>query len=190
LPSNAFSVHLDQLLVDAEELGAAHRELRTGKPGRQYGLGSLNRAVVVMSVSAWESYIEELMRESLQVLRPAAPPLDPWPALNAYVLGLLGRFNTPNQVNVEQLLRNCLALPDIHNSWTWQNCTSTQAVQRLTEAMTFRHEIAHGVNPRPTIHNQYSRQLPSFFLRLAQCTDDAVRNHLVNVHGVVTPWPP
>jgi hypothetical protein len=189
LPSNAFSVHLKQLLLDAEELDDAHTQLRTGHPGRQYGLACLNRAAVVMSVSAWEAYVEELMRESVQALRPAVPPSGAWPALNAYVLGLLGRFNTPSQGNVEQLIRNCLGLADIHHSWRWRNCTSAQAAQRLADAMIYRHQIAHGVNPRPTVQNYYSSQLPDFFRRLARCTDDAVRNHLANVHGVATPWP-
>jgi len=106
------------------------------------------------------------------------------------VSGLLGNFNTPNPVNVERLIRNCLGLANVDHSWSWQNCTSAQAVQRLTDAMTYRHQIAHGVNPRPTIHNYYSSQLPDFFRRLARCTDNAVRNHLVNVHGVAAPWPP
>jgi hypothetical protein len=189
LPSNALLVHLEQLLEDADELDEAHGRLRTGSAGRQYGLSSLNRAVVVLSVSAWESYVEELMRESLRALRPAAPPLGAWPALNASVLSLLGRFNAPNPAHVEQLIHNCLGLPEVHLSWTWPNCTSSQAVQRLTVAMTYRHQIAHGVNPRPTIQNQYSTQLPEFFRRLAHCTDTAVRAHLVNVHGVVAPWP-
>jgi hypothetical protein len=171
-------------------LDDAHTQLRTGNPGRQYGLASLNRAAVVMSVSAWESYIEELMREAVQTLRPATPPLGAWPALNAHVMGMLGNFNTPNPGNVERLIRNCLGLRDVHLSWTWRNGTSAQAVQRLTDAMTFRHQIAHGVNPRPTIHNHYSSPLPEFFRRLARCTDAAVRNHLVNVHGVAAPWPP
>jgi hypothetical protein len=70
LPSNAFTVHLRQMLEDAVELDDAHTQLRTGAPGRQYGIASLNRAAVVLSVSAWESYIEELMRESLQALLP------------------------------------------------------------------------------------------------------------------------
>ena len=104
------------------------------------------------------------------------------------MLGLLGRFNTPNQDNVEQLIRNCLGLSDVHLSWTWQNCTSAQAVQRLTDAMTSRHEIAHGVNPRPIIHNRDFRSIAAFLSTVAHCTDDAVRNHLINVHGV-TPWP-
>ena len=190
MPSNAFSVHLQQLLTDAEELNDAHARLRTGEPGRQYGLGSLNRATIVMSISAWESYIEELMRESLQALRPAAPPLGLWPALSASVLGLLGRFNTPNSANVAELIRNCLGLPDIRMSWGWQNCTPEQAVLRLDQALRYRHEIAHGVNPRPNILNPYSSQLSDFVRRLARCTDDAVRRYLIDMQGVASPWSP
>jgi hypothetical protein len=190
LPSSAFSVHLEQLLLDAEELDDAHTDLRTGSPGRQFGLASLNGAVVVMSVSAWESYVEELMRESLQALRPPGPPLGAWPALNTYVTGLLGNFHTPNPVNVERLIRNCLGMSDVHLAWTWRSCTPVQAVQRLTEVMTYRHQIAHGVNPRPIIHNHYSSQLPVFFRRLARCTDMVVRNHLVTINGLAAPWPP
>ena len=110
MPSNAFSVHLGVLLLDAEELSRIHARLRTGGPGRQYGLASLNRAALVMSVSAWESYVEELMRESVQALGPPAPPLGAWPAWNAYVMGLLGRFNTPNQANVG------ITHPQLHRS--------------------------------------------------------------------------
>jgi hypothetical protein len=190
LSSNAFSIHLQQLLRDAEELDDAHGRLKTGQPGRQYGLASLNRATVVTSISAWESYIEELMRECLQALRPPIPPLEPWPALNAYVLGLLGRFHTPNAANVANLIHNSLGLPDIRQSWLWQNCTALQAEHRLNDALTFRHEIAHGVNPRPNIINFYSSQLPYFVRRLARCTDDAVRSFLINTHGVTNPWPP
>jgi hypothetical protein len=184
LPSNAFSAHLERLLLDAEELDDAHTELKTGTPGRQYGLASLNRAIIVMSISAWESYVEELMRESVQALRPPGPALGAWPALNTYVMGQLGNFNTPNPTNVERLIRNCIGLVDVNLSWTWQNCTSAQAVQRLTDAMTYRHQIAHGVNPRPIIHNNYSSQLPAFFRRLSRCTDAAVRNHLISAHGL------
>jgi hypothetical protein len=146
--------------------------------------------MVVISVSAWESYVEELMRESLQALHPGAAPLGAWPALNAYVLGLLGRFNTPNSQNVADLINRCLSLADIRLAWGWQNCTSAQAVALLDDALAFRHQIAHGVNPRPVIHNNYSSWLPGFFRRLARCTDDAVRGHLVAVHHLAHPWPP
>jgi hypothetical protein len=191
MPSNAFTVHLVQLLQDADDLDDAHSRLKTGKPGRQYRLASLNRAALVISVSAWESNVEELMRECLLVLHaPPAPPLDPWPALNAYVLGLLGRFHTPNSNNVTNLIDNCLGLPSISSSWTWQNCTPAQAAARLDAVLDFRHQIAHGVNPRPPIHNTYSAPLPLFFRKLALCTDRAARAHLVGTLGIATPWPP
>jgi len=189
LASNAFSVHLKQLLLDAEELDDAHKALRTGTRGRQFGLAALNRTAVVICVSAWESYVEELMRESMLALQPPALPFGAWEVLNNHVTSLLKSFNTPNRENVERLIRNCVGLTDVHLSWSWRNCTTMQAVQRLSDAMMYRHQIAHGVNPRPTIHNYYSSQLPAFFRRLAKCTDDAVRQHLVNAHGIASPWP-
>lgn len=190
MPSNAFSGHLIPLLREADELDDAHARLRTGNPGRQYGLAALNRATVVMCVSAWEAYIEELVRESLNALRPPSPPMGVWPALNATIRGQLGRFNTPNVENVRTLISDAIELPDVQHSWAWRNCTWKQAAQRLADVMTYRHEIAHGVNPRPVIHNSYSSQVPEFFLRLGRCTDSAVRNHLVAVHGILVPWPP
>jgi hypothetical protein len=189
LSSIARTGYLLPLLADALDLEAAHARLRTGRAGRQYGLAALNRAAVVVCLSAWEAYIEELVRESLVALRPAVPPLGSWPALNASVRGLLGRFNTPNADQVRQLFSDALGLPDIHLSWFWRNCTSTQAVQRLAFAMDLRHQIAHGVNPRPVVDNAYSSQLPDFFQRLGTCTDAAVRAHLVDVLGIANPWP-
>jgi hypothetical protein len=189
VPSNALTGHLVVLLADAVELDRAHAELRTGRAGRQWGLGSLNRGVVGNCVSAWEAYIEQLVRESLHVLRPASPP-GVWQSLNAFVEDQLTRFNNPIRDNVRNLIQRAIGLSDIHTFWSWQNCTSDQAMARLTHAMTLRHEIARGVNPRPTVHNSYSRDLPIFFRRLAHCTDEAVRRHLISVHGITNPWTP
>lgn len=188
MPSLAFTIHLIPLLRDAEELEDAHAALRTGAPGRQYGLASVNRAAVVMAISAWEAFVEELVRESLEALRPGGPAMGVWPAWNASVRGELGRFNNPNPENVRTLFSNALGLLDIRQGWTWFNCTWEQAVARLAQAIQLRHQIAHGVNPRPVIHNHFSSRLPEFFRRLAQCTDTTVRQFLVQTHGVQTPW--
>jgi hypothetical protein len=185
--SNAYHGHLLALLHGADHLCVASGQLPVGIPGRPLRVAALNRAVVIMCVSAWEAYIEEVVREALTALRPAAPPLFPWPALNASVRGQLGRFNAPNTENVRMLLSDAFGLQDIQNSWAWQNCTSAQAVQRLTVAMTLRHQIAHGVNPRPVVGTFYASQLPIFCRRLGLCTDRAVRAHLVNVLGIANP---
>ena len=189
MASNAFTDHLEVLLADADELGAAHKSLRTGKKGRQWGLGSLNRAVVVTCVSSWEAYVEELMIEALEALRPASPPMGLWPSLNATARGQIGRFNNPNPEKVVSLVADSIGLQDLDASWYWHRCSAALARQKLSEALRTRHEIAHGVNPRPIVHNIYATWLPGFFRRLARCTDTSVRAHLVDTLGIPNPWP-
>lgn len=190
MASNAFTAHLFSLLDDADHLRIAIRHLPAGVPGRRLREAALSRAIVVSCVSAWEAYIEELVREALSELRPTAPPLGVWPALHASVRGQLGRFHAPNTENVRTLISDCLGLQDIQTFWVWQNRTAAQATQRLAGVLTLRHRIAHGVNPRPEVAISYARRLPEFFRRLGRCTDRAVRDYFVNFLGIANPWPP
>jgi hypothetical protein len=190
MASNAFTQHLLVLLQDADELLDVHSQLRTGGPGRQWGLGGLNRAVVVTCVSAWEAYVEEVLVEAVTAIRPpAGGPLGNWAALNASARSAIGRFNNPNVENVRLLISDALGLPDITASWSWQNCTVDHARELLADALRLRHQIAHGVNPRPVIHNPYATRLPTFFRRLAIRTDGGIRDFLVNTLGIANPWP-
>jgi len=189
MPSRAYTEHLDELLKDPEELVEAHRRLRTGRVGRQWRLGALNRATVVICVSAWEAYVEELLRESIEVLRPATAPLGVWPATKGVALSEIGRFNNPTVQNTVRLFSICLGLEDVTAHWGWNNCSRQTARRHLNEALDKRHEIAHGVNPRPTIHNTYSQRLPQLFRNLGRCTDREVLNHLTGTLGIApAPW--
>ncbi len=189
MPSSALLNHLDVVLADAEEIDRAHRELRTGNAGRQYGLGALNRAMVVMCVSAWETYVEEVTKETLDLLRPTTPHLGVWPSHNASVRSLIGRFNNPNVQNTKNLIRECMGLGDVTQYWTWQGSTDQRACERLDEAIRLRHEIAHGVIPRPIIHNQqYASRLPGFFRKLGTRTDFGISAYLGNVLAINTGW--
>ena len=189
MPSKANDDYLIPLLNDAAELSTAHSRLRTGQRGRQWGLGALNRAVVVMCVSAWEAYIDELVKEALGSFRPPGHGIGVWQCLNANARTQTGRFNNPNVENTRKIIKDTLGLEDVTVSWSWQNNTPDRARERLKEALRYRHEVAHGVNPRPTIHNQYSERLPGFFRQLGHCTDRAVRGYLVDDLGVANPWP-
>jgi hypothetical protein len=189
MPSKAYADYLEVLLRDAEELVSAHGELRTGNVGRQWGLGALNRGVVVLSVSAWEAYVEELVKESLEVIRPVHAPMGVWPALNASSRSQVGRFNNPNPENVRTLFADAIGLMDVTASWCWQGADPPRVRERLAEALRQRHEIAHGVNSRPTVHNNYVVGLPVFFRRLGYCTDRAVREYLAQTLGASDLWP-
>ncbi len=190
MPSNALTIHLEQVLDAATELNNIHFLLRTNDLDDPNGLAALDLSIVVMTISAWESFIEELLREALQALQPIPPSsIGHWPALSAFVLGEIGRFNTPNAQNVTNLFNRCLGLVDVSDSWQWPEYIPDHARTLLNAALQNRHQIAHGVNPRPEIHNIYSAGLIEFIRRLAECTDAAVRDHLVNVHRVTNPWP-
>jgi hypothetical protein len=127
-------VHLDQLLRDAEELDDAYVLLALAHPARLRDLEALNRAAVVMCVSAWEAYIEELVRESVLAMRPVVPPLGVWSAHSAWVAGQLGRFNNPSTENVRTLLSDAIGLASVETSWIWPGSTSARAVQDLAVA--------------------------------------------------------
>jgi len=189
MASNALNSHLEPVLADAEEINVGHERLRTGLAGRQYGLGALNRAVVVMCVSAWEAYVEEIMKECLESLKPPSPPLGLWPAHNASVRSLVGRFNNPDTQHTVGLVRDCIGMPDVTTYWHWTRTSPERAKERLEEAIKLRHQIAHGVTPRPIIHNQqYAGRLPGFFRRLGEKTDKGISDYLRTAYGITTGW--
>jgi hypothetical protein len=178
------------MLLDAEALDDAHTRLSALTVPPQASLDAVTRAVVVACVSAREAYVEDLVREVVEVMRPPVPPLGVWSSHQAWVLGELRRFNTPNPENVRLLLSNTLGVPDVRQSWTWSGHTPTQAENHLAVAMRLRNQIAHGVSPRPLVAYQYASQLPAFFRHLGLATDQAVRLHVVSTLGIPTPWPP
>lgn len=189
MASNALSDHLEAVLIDAEELVAAHANLCTGERGRQYGLGAINRAIVVMCAAAWEAYVEEIVREAINsLIPPTGSAGTAWPALNANAKNEIKRFNNPNSQNVRNLLHKTLALPDVTNSWYWQNCSTRKAVSALDDFLKTRHETAHGENPRPTVHNKYTVRLISLVRNLAKRTDVTIASHLASTHGIPRPW--
>ena len=100
------------------------------------------------------------------------------------------RFHTPNPDNVKALFSDSIGLADIYPAWVWPGYTSLQVVQDLWKALDLRHKITHGINPRPMVAHHHSSPLPDFIRKLCSATDQAVRDHLVNVLGDETSWPP
>lgn len=189
MPSNAFAQHLHMLLQNADELLIAQRQLLAGRRGRQWGIGAFNRAVVVLCVSAWEGYVEQVVLEAITALRPPAgtsPGM--WAALDASARSAIGRFHNPDVANVRRLISESLGLTDITAFWLWRKCTATQARQQLTRVLNYRHEIAHGLRSGLTIPTKYATGLPPFFRRLGSRTDAGIRDYFVNTLGIAEPW--
>ncbi len=131
MPSNAFATHLTQLLEDAEELNDTHTILSATALPPQQKLDALNRTVVVMAVSAWETYVEELAREAVRAMQPPAIPFGSWSVHYASIVGQANRFHTPNPENVKALLSDAVGLADVRQAWTWPGQTTAQAINEL-----------------------------------------------------------
>lgn len=196
MPSHAFSNHLLEVLQDADEILDAQIQLNAAllppaAPGAIWGIGALNRAAVVMLVSAWEAYVEQVAIEAVEALRPASNvPLGNWPALYAAVKASAGQLHQPNVQNVRMLISSSIGLADITASWTWHGMTVPGACQMLERAVATRNRVAHGVNPRPPVPTAEPTDLQVFFQQLASRTDAGIRDYLVNNLGIVHPWPP
>ena len=188
MPSRANTDVLEPLLSDVRDLIGAHEQGRTGRAGRQWHLAGLNRSIVVMAVSAWEAYVENVVIEAVNALRPQAGPPGSWPALKASISTAKGRFNTPNPQNVKNFVQNGIGMPDITASWSWQRTTPVSARQRLEDVLTQRHQIAHGVHPRPQIRHSHAKSLPLFFKNLAKNTDSSISTYFDEEFDIQLNW--
>jgi hypothetical protein len=188
MPSNAFNDTLSPLLQDAGELKEIHSKLKTGKVGRQYGLASLNRASVIMSVSAWEGYVEAVTMEAVLATKATSGPHGLWDIAVGNAESLIKRFNTPDSGNVRKLFAAAIGLTDVTANWRWANCSVKKSTSYLDNLLYLRHQIAHGVKPRPSIAEVDATFWREFVEKLGRKTDATVRDYLCSGFGVSVPW--
>lgn len=187
MPSKAMTTHFFELLNDAQS-GIAMQHLLVAQGADQTLIECLSRSIIVSCVSAWEAYLEELVREAIELLKPVNSPVGSWPVFRATSLSLVGRFNTPNTDQVRNLFAEVLGLQDIQQHWEWPGTTRSESRTKLHLIMDLRHQIAHGTRPRPIIPAPDASDYRVFFAQVAMETDVALRNFLIAC-GVAEPWP-
>ena len=188
MPSHASQEFAD-LIGFVDQLIAIHGRLQAGR-GRRHQQDAIHRAGVVMTVAAWESYIEKVLSEAVTSIEehagiggpvavaPAAP-VPPW-ARHAFALrrteikNSVKRFNTPNAVNVRDLFGEALEFnPWPHWNWHAQRRQWNQEEmrRRLNYWMDIRHSVAHGFplpNDIPWLQDPHRRPRLTLDL-LKQC---------------------
>lgn len=65
---------------------------------------ALNRAVVVLTVAAWQAYVQDATRVAIDRLKPGGPPQQSWNLTNAQASRAIHLFSTPNAENTRDLL--------------------------------------------------------------------------------------
>lgn len=197
------------MLGFVEQLIVIHGKLQEGA-GRRHEQDAIHRAGVVMTVAAWEGYIERSVLEALDAMEANAGVggAPSW-ARHAFALRRadikrsVKKFNTPNAVNVRDLYLESLEF-NPHPHWVWHvgprqwNDKTTR--DRLDSWLLVRHSVAHGVllpsdipwiqDPqlRPRLTLALLKECKRFFEHVAARTDAALAHHLANHHGVANAW--
>jgi len=65
--------HFQENKLDVDQLWKIHQEFAGAGSGRKFGVEVLNKAVIVFITACWESYLEDLARESFKILLDNAP---------------------------------------------------------------------------------------------------------------------
>lgn len=133
-------------MADPRNLVAIHRELERG-PGRRTREIALNRAVVVLTVAAWQSLVQDLVRNRIKEMRPpAGEPAGAYEILRAQALMAINGFATPNAEKSRDLLLHVGLDPwDVWHVRLGTLRLAPNVVRtRLNQWLRVRHAVAHG----------------------------------------------
>ena len=208
--SNSLNAFTNQLgLVD--QLITIHGRLQSGR-GRRHQLDALHRAGVVLTVAAWQAYVEKVLAEGLDAIAAdmatpaAAAPrwsVHTFQMRRAAILNLIKKFNTPDDVRVRDLFQDSIGF-NPWTRWNWIQGRRNWSVQEVRDRtngwVNIRHSIAHGfglpVNlpwlrdgagpPRLTL--ELLQECRRHFVHLVNQTDSAFADFLVTNHALPRPW--
>lgn len=196
-----------QLTKWVDQLAQIHTKINSG-PGRRHNQEALYRAGVVMTIAAWESYVEDLLNEAFLALTPApgskVGEISSWNFAKNLASTATKKFNTPNANNVALLYQDHLGV-DVTAAWGVSRKTgpylATESEKRINNWLDIRHKIAHGgslptkitwiqdpkKNPRLTLALMKEVQL--FFSEIVENMDSFVANEISTKYGLPSkPW--
>ncbi|WP_404311282.1 hypothetical protein LG314_07885 [Agrococcus terreus] len=199
-------------MTHCDNIIAIHRGHGGGGPGRRIREVSLDRAVIVLAVAAWQAAVQDLTAAILDECQPknaTQADIARYKVTVGAVRNAIEKFATPNGDNVRNLMVGAGFDPWPH--WTYSisagrgrphtNWTRHMVNMRLNEWLKVRHHIAHGHETlpevqaleavrldkisNPSVRLADAEQCVSFMDRLVKLTAQAVADHLGTT--VVTP---
>ena len=207
--SRSFS-EFERLLGTVDQLIKIHARLQQGR-GRRHQQDAIHRAGVVLTIAAWQAYIEKVLEEGLMRLEDkvtapvngVGPP--PWAVSGfrlraAMIKKNIADFSTPNSENARRLFSEAFDF-DPWPAWIWhvprRDWDSEKVRNRTNEWLKIRHSIAHGFdfpntlhwirgdNGTPRLTLSLLKECRRHFYFLASKTDEAFWNHLNEQYGIL-----
>jgi hypothetical protein len=170
----------NESIKDAEELlyhfDHIRGENKQTKPDENTEV--LKRSGLIMAVAAWETYIEDRLREIIEGHLSGLHNSVLAKIVKDKLEEDLKRFNTPNSNNTKRIFET-YTNNDITANWSWNNVSPKDAQQKLNQFIVKRGEAAHRSKTRGDstaphlITKDELRSAIHFFKELAKATDKA-----------------
>lgn len=96
-------------------------------------------------------------------------------------------FNTPKPDKVDKLFKELIGLNSLSSCWHWRKMSHQSASDYLTKLVEDRGSIAHRTRANQRINKDYVTGYRDFVYRVAACSYNSVRTHLLNLTGK-EPW--
>lgn len=193
---------MSTLLNDAMSLG----ETGNHRPNSPYV-----RAALVVLCTAWETYIEDVIEESISAMTKAHTVTpdglahglrngiaetvkkdNPWRLADDgwrgytrdYVKGKLNRLNTPSAHNAEELLSTMLGIDHALDQCSWPNQGPDRLREYLNELIEYRGRVAHRGTTPGDLNTRGIRNWVSWLTHLADQLDDLICNHIQDCYAL------
>lgn len=196
----------DAALKHCDNLVDVHRRHGGANRGRRYQEVSIDRAIIVLAVAAWQAAVQDLTTALLDTARPTGPsPIDiaRYDTLTGPTRKAINDFATPNAENTRKLMTS--AGFDPQSLWTYETAGGRgrprttwkphMVSTRLNEWLKIRHALAHGhetlpvnqallavrnlgVSSNPTLQLKDAEGCIAFLNRLVRLTSVGLASHL------------
>jgi hypothetical protein len=170
----------DLSIQEAESILGFYDELNQNKLNSKE-LEVLKRAGLIIALTAWETYVEDRIEESVQGLlsKSANPQVAKF--MTSRLDDELKRFHNPNSEKTKKLFFDYLGI-DLFNYWGWNNFDLDKIKKTLDELVSKRGEAAHRAktqaisNEPDLIKIEDLRKSITFLRKLVETTDKALEN--------------
>jgi hypothetical protein len=164
-------------ITNAEELINCYDVLNNSE--EHQGSDVLKTAALIMTLTAWETYVEDVISELCE---------NKFGALNGSQIGnfiqkqlgaKLKTFHNPNSAKTKQIFEEFFGF-DVTESWSWSNYTPKQARETLNSWIKKRGDAVHrsvtDINKPHIIRRDELRKCVRFFKDLVNATDTAIES--------------
>lgn len=170
-------------LSDSERILEAYDRLNKERDGGR-DPEELKRAALIMTLTAWETYVEDRVTEEVDIRLRALDGSQIARYIRKKLETDLKTFHTPNSQKTKHIFEDFTGL-DVTESWQWANMDPEAVRAKLNSWIKKRGDAVHrSITDKQSSHlvsREDMKKCINFFKQLVEITDAALKKHGLKV---------